>query len=1425
MMSTNVSGNQNIRFSLLALCAFAFWGCSPAPQPLAIDGGSPAGGLIDAGEPPEGDAGVVVDAGPPTEPIREPNPQAPDNSSRDSDCDGISDAEEFTATYAGGARTDPGDWDSDDDGIADGVETGRTTAIDAECESTWLDADPNTQTNPTVVDTDGDCIADGDEDKNQNGRVDTGESDPNGLDSDGDGIRDQDEDRNCNGVMDMGETSSGLLDSDADGINDGVEISVTGTDPTNPDSDGDGILDGVDENPLTSDPDADGDGLSDSRELELGTDAASADSDGDGLCDGPIDVAGICVSGEDLDGDGIVDPGESDPLNSDTDCDSLSDGDERASGTNPRVADSDGDLILDGVELGRSAPVPNGCATAPLDADPSSTTDPLSADTDGDGINDGIEDRNRDGILAPAAPGTTQETDATLADTDGDEICDGPNDVVGVCNAGEDRNRNGRVDAGETDPRTPDVDSDGDGLSNPIEVSLGTDPNRADTDNDGIDDGDEVLEYETDPLSADTDCDGIKDSEEEALGTDPLLVDSDFDGLTDGQESGRQQQVAATACAGIFAPDADPSTTTNPTLADSDGDGVIDGAEDGNQNGRVDAGELDPLNSSDASGGATQQACASPIEPIRHMQAITDILLASSPDFIPANAAEILVDGEVQGLTVVDPARGLVGFAVRKSPEGTLPTDELTQIENRIGSLTLPLVQGFTAWDGFPAARGTYNLGDNQSLTNRLQRVVRRALGRGANDGAVVVPATNAPNESGPFKLGLTVVRRSGNTSMVVGALTRQAAFEDPASGRDYRLEDLAGGTALGQYGDAIGQQCQRFASEATQSVDFIWVLDNSGSMGDELNAVQAAADQMINQLNNSTIDWRIAVVTTEFQMRRTGPTFSGSSTIGNCFYDENFAVTPSGQRVCMCRFVDQDNASDFQTCIGRIKELGGSGAEGGYGPLKSALHDVFTDPNQPAASRVRDQARLVTFFVTDAGEQTPLRIDSRAPYAPSNNLNESVPYWVDFLDGGAGSNSWNPRRNDEAPMIVGGILCPFGADCDGEDDSTGTEPPSFNNNGIGGESMARDRYFQVINEMGGVTGVIANPNGGTLADLNDIASTIEGLLNVVIGTVTPYELQRAPISSTLKVALEGPVVNGGQCGNLADVPRSRINGFGYDATTNRVGFFGACRPVQANTDIALSYRTWIDRTSDPDGADQPCGGLCEDPFVCVNDQCLCPSDCGTGGTLPQSQTCNPTTCTPECLADCGGECGAGQICDTQSCSCACPADCNGPQPSANFVCDQATCQWTCPENGCNEAERPAGEGWTCGATCEWECPSDCGVELAATEICDLDTCSARCAADCNGACNGYETCDAENCACECVESATCAPGFVFDPDACACTCDAEALGCAATHVIDEASCSCRCGTDDEGENNCNDACGAGQYCDSGECRCVSFGG
>jgi len=224
-----------------------------------------------------------------------------------------------------------------------------------------------------------------------------------------------------------------------------------------------------------------------------------------------------------------------------------------------------------------------------------------TVDSDGDGIPDSGETRD----------GTNPFDD----DTDDDGLLDG----------NEDKNRNGLVDPGETDPNNPDTD--GDGLQDGTELGLTTgqgsgtgpafkpdadpstktDPRKTDTDNGGVSDGaedknkngrvdagegnpldpadDAIFDGDNDgipDLTEDKDRDGVVDPGE----TDPRDDDSDNDGLPDGTEDKDRDGVVDAG-------------ETDPRNPDTDGGGVSDGAEDTNKNGSVDPGETNPLNGSD----------------------------------------------------------------------------------------------------------------------------------------------------------------------------------------------------------------------------------------------------------------------------------------------------------------------------------------------------------------------------------------------------------------------------------------------------------------------------------------------------------------------------------------------------------------------------------------------------------------------------------------------------------------------------------------------------------------------------------------------------------------------------------------------------------------------------------------------------------
>lgn len=571
-----------------------------------------------------------------------------------------------------------------------------------------------------------------------------------------------------------------------------------------------------------------------------------------------------------------------------------------------------------------------------------------------------------------------------------------------------------------------DEDSDNDGLGDGVEMgrtssvdgacvfrgdadpSTKTNPVLQDSDGDGLRDGEEDLNLdgkldpgESNPARADSDCDGLSDAEEVkgARGciSNPLALDTDGDGIFDGVEAGLESSAVDTQCtydASLF--DAHPASRTNACSADSDGDGIIDGAEDTNHNGRVDPGELSPLDAADGAGPAGQACANDNLRPV-HFESVERIglKLALVPSFTEISTLRNPA-GEALGLVFYDPTRKVVGLAFGRPPVGASASDEETDIRQRLGGISGAIAQTFTTWDGHPqSVRATYDQAVTRDLKAHVNELAKLFLGpsiTGLLDGA--------SNTQGPFKVQAELVVRGPSNALVVLALTPQMGFTHEQL---FELDDVAGGSALATFSAATGTQCEVFTSSAKPAIDFLWVVDNSCSMAGYQNAVGLAGNVLGEKLGAAGLDWRVGGVTTAF--------YADNS------ISQYRAFT--GQVPVMQQWFTSNTPSWFG--------IAGTGAEQSLSSAQKYIQSMLLPRTTDVAqNKVRAGSDLHVLLLTDADDQSAFSIASlNAVFADYDAQGSSATVHGLVCPQGltCGESQSSPRRNLGTIRATGGVL------------------------------------------------------------------------------------------------------------------------------------------------------------------------------------------------------------------------------------------------------------------------------------------------------------------------------------------------------------------------------------------------------------------
>ncbi len=677
---------------------------------------------------------------------------------------------------------------------------------------------------------------------------------PCASDIDCDGISDSAEDRNtcAAGTGTTSSTCTALASSCAWSVATSICFYDTDDDGSpdafDRDSDADGIPDAFEagDNVLASAPfDTDIDGTPDFRDL---------DSDADGISDG-YEAGGAPAVPRDTDGDGVRDFRDDD-----SDDDGIFDRCEAADGNSGSCSA----LPLVDMDLGLCASrgLADCAANHNCKWDGVATCKFLGVyDSDGDGLEDYRDlDSDNDGILDRVerrdTPANAADVNTAGADHDGDGLpdfrdTDSDNDTV--LDVDEDVNGDGIVNC-QTDGSGTVVD---DPRPSPACTDVGYDYNPGCP-------GAKCLLAETSRVHAETDRDDIGD------GVDGIVLVCSTANLKP------IDVYYARAADYAFTLEQDFNALSTLTRA-----GVGVGMTFGDGNTLAGNGSL----------------------------AVAGFIVQRTPDATAMAASD------------TDPARSLIKKALAQESVDRALMGAVSGVQ----AVALVLNRSFTSFDGYGVVAARYRI-TTTSAVDTWQ--LRDNLLAGLDPSIAGISGANSANTYTEFTLLTQTLYRYDNGSagavLLITALVPTGTGRNDAATFSYRTlcnqqdlsscgtregcvwnggsascdndstyqlplffaDNIAGGSAIAQFGDDLSALCQSFVQE-NSILDFVWVIDNSASMNTEIDQVRSSATLFIDMMNNSEADYRLGQVSSTRDLRAVSNDNSSGDWEPNLPFDE----------------------------------------------------------------------------------------------------------------------------------------------------------------------------------------------------------------------------------------------------------------------------------------------------------------------------------------------------------------------------------------------------------------------------------------------------------------------------------------------------------------------------------------------------------
>lgn len=717
-----------------------------------------------------------------------------------------------------------------------------------------------------------------------------------------------------------------------------------------------------------------------------------------------------------------------------------------------------------------------------------------------------------------------------------------------------------------TNPTNPTSDAQGDALD------------TSDGDGEPTTNADAPPDSDTPPTcdlsnpDADTDGDGVANNIEAAAGYAPCDPDTDDDGLCDGPQTVGTDCISGEDLNADGRLDPGETSATNPV---SDGGVFCDGP-------RAVVGVCEARPATDTCAQTRSLVCNA--ETFGSVQA-KPARSARTNLALPASFS-IVEHADAQASAFSDPAAGIYGYATKR----TLPSTQNIAVSFRAFEQTLGAASQnrsnafwrvFTTWTGRELSltnnavqsRGAFSYGtgsNNPSITSQDPAALRDLILSQLSgtpittEGVSGTPCTNIISHH-------IEERREDNTLITLGVLACASDHQQPTTALFF--DDFLNATLFSiaeeeraYTPDDIGCDCIENPN-LSASVDFLWIIDNSGSMADEQVNVANTADDFMGLLLSSPVDWRLGITTTDAYLLGLDPSAvtpllqSGITLLQQdparelCTGLRNLGgfLTPSTPNV---QDVFVDLVTQNTACANPVGLPGdnicGFGLERGLATAAFVLDRLLSpsaDPSCPTGSayqlRKGEDQKTVIIWVSDEEDEEMADPNSTPPgaiFPPNSPARLAVnQHYQDLFTQLATDNGLSLSLH----AIVGD---------DGQGNGGICQP--LISGQIQGASPGL-AYIDAAYANGGAVGTICS---------SDLSVTIDAIIRSTIGQSgsIPLPPNSLPISSSIRVAVGNNVI-------------SRINNgsdpyWTYDADTNAITLF---RFNASGSVVAIAFKAW----------------------------------------------------------------------------------------------------------------------------------------------------------------------------------------------------------------------------------------------------------